>query len=745
MKFNRRFFAVLLSLCIMLSLAAPAAAAELTATYGEASYYDIAITNYSRMLLFQNGVVPAADSSKLYGLIDATGRTVVPFQYKHIFSLGGGLFKVSDSTANYATSWSIIDSTGKTVLPTGEYIIDVQNDTIRVTNRSDYSEKYYNLSMQASTKAAYDGGASPLDAYDWVWPENGYYVASKYDSNTGESQNFVLNSSYQPVLPAQSDYIEIASGGGTTLFISGNKVFTTSGSETSFSGLYDFVEPDYRGSAILRVSKDGQQGAVDFNGKVLVPLDSYTMVCGQNQQGYIAAVNYEGYGENESGYISRIYKDGALVKTLTGTRVATEAYYRDMIFTLEGQETWGVMDIDEKVIVPARYNSIESDGNGNLLTAVYDSNTWSSTYGLYSNDGKQYFSDGHSEIRYLTENKYKLCLGGRYGVSRLDGTAVIPMNYQDMRIHTMNFVELYDGTCHSVVDLSNQVIVPASKEPIQIFHSRGNESLGDALYSFEENAEYYNNYKESVLPFCYQLADGSYATVYADYQTGKPQNTLPVRASNINADGAFVYQAANGLYGFASVGEGTGPSTPPPAQPSGDSSNTVTDFADVPAGSYYAAPVLWASKNNIVKGTGGNAFSPDNTCTNAEILTFLWRAYGQPEPAIANPFSNVTESDFFYKPALWAYERGMISGDTFSKDTPCTRATTAMYLWQAAGSPAPAGAAEFSDVSSSADYAQAVAWAVEHKITGGTGNNQFSPDKICTRAEIVTFLHRNMA
>ena len=136
--------------------------------------------------------------------------------------------------------------------------------------------------------------------------------------------------------------------------------------------------------------------------------------------------------------------------------------------------------------------------------------------------------------------------------------------------------------------------------------------------------------------------------------------------------------------------------------------------------------------------------SPDWTCTRAQILTFLWRAVGQPEPTIANPFTDVTPANYYYKPALWAYENGMVTGKVFAGETtPCTRASTVIYLWQYAGSPKTTPTNAFKDVAANAEYAQAVAWAVANGITTGTNDGTtFSPDWTCTRGQIVTVLLR---
>ena len=187
----------------------------------------------------------------------------------------------------------------------------------------------------------------------------------------------------------------------------------------------------------------------------------------------------------------------------------------------------------------------------------------------------------------------------------------------------------------------------------------------------------------------------------------------------------------------------TGESAQP--APTTPATSSTPSFTDVAADAYYAAPVTWAVEKGITNGTGNNQFSPGQNCTNAQILTFLWRAYGQPEPTIGNPFTN-SIPDAYTKAAVWAYEKGMVSDTVFDADKPCTRAMAVTYMWQAAGSPMPfASADSFTDVPADASYALAVAWALEKGITTGTSATTFSPDEICNRGQIVTFLHRNLA
>ena len=164
---------------------------------------------------------------------------------------------------------------------------------------------------------------------------------------------------------------------------------------------------------------------------------------------------------------------------------------------------------------------------------------------------------------------------------------------------------------------------------------------------------------------------------------------------------------------------------------------TVGGFTDVKTGDYFADPVLWAVEKKITAGTSATTFAPNATCTQSQILTFLWRAKGEPKPT-----GTVSGTQYYATAAQWAKEQGLT--DNFSAEADCTRAMVVTYLWKLAGSPK-TGTSNFSDVPTNADYAQAVAWAVEQDITSGTGNGQFSPNSTCTRGQIVTFLYRAFA
>ena len=169
-------------------------------------------------------------------------------------------------------------------------------------------------------------------------------------------------------------------------------------------------------------------------------------------------------------------------------------------------------------------------------------------------------------------------------------------------------------------------------------------------------------------------------------------------------------------------------------------------FVDVATGSYYEDAVDWAVGNGITQGTDDTHFSPDGICTRAQAVTFLWRAAGSPKPETRTmPFADVPVGSYYYDAVLWAVENGITKGTsdtTFSPNMTCTRAQIVAFLWRSEKSPAAGTANPFADVKSTAYYADAVLWAVKENITKGTTNTTFSPDADCTRAQIVTFLWR---
>ena len=170
----------------------------------------------------------------------------------------------------------------------------------------------------------------------------------------------------------------------------------------------------------------------------------------------------------------------------------------------------------------------------------------------------------------------------------------------------------------------------------------------------------------------------------------------------------------------------------------------TSPFSDVSTSAYYYEAVKWAQEKDITGGIGNGLFGPNQPCTRAQIVTFLWRAAGSPEPKSMSSFSDVSADSYYAKAVAWAVENGITTGTgdgKFSPDATCTRAQSVTFLFRAIGKLVDSKA-EFSDVLTNSYYANAVAWAVENGVTNGIGDGLFGPDNSCTRAQIVTFLFR---
>ena len=176
-----------------------------------------------------------------------------------------------------------------------------------------------------------------------------------------------------------------------------------------------------------------------------------------------------------------------------------------------------------------------------------------------------------------------------------------------------------------------------------------------------------------------------------------------------------------------------------------DDNTMLNFFVDVKADNYFYDAVKWAAEKGITSGTDDTHFSPNAACTRAQIVTFLWRAAGSPEPKGTGSFADVSADSYYAKAVAWAVENGITGGTgdgKFSPNATCTREQAVAFLYRASGSPAVSGGSAFNDVAANAYYTDAVAWAEKNEITGGIGGGLFGSGNDCTRAQIVTFLYR---
>lgn len=176
------------------------------------------------------------------------------------------------------------------------------------------------------------------------------------------------------------------------------------------------------------------------------------------------------------------------------------------------------------------------------------------------------------------------------------------------------------------------------------------------------------------------------------------------------------------------------------------SESVALPFTDVAEGAYYADAVAWAIQNKVTSGVSATTFAPNASCTRGQMVTFLWKAAGSPEPkSLTTAFTDVKSGAYYEKAVAWAVENKVTTGTsatTFSPDATVTRGQSVTFLWKANNSPAAEGTSAFADVAAGVYYAPAVAWAVEKGVTSGMSATTFAPNSDCTRAQIVTFLYR---
>ena len=223
-----------------------------------------------------------------------------------------------------------------------------------------------------------------------------------------------------------------------------------------------------------------------------------------------------------------------------------------------------------------------------------------------------------------------------------------------------------------------------------------------------------------------------------DYITATDKNGNNISLTD-RGNGKYVFTMPNGNVTLDYAFKFIKPDFPNPS---------TINFVDVAPSAYYYDAVAWAVGQGITNGTTATTFSPDAPCTRGQIVTFLWRAAGSPSANGTSPFTDVQPGDYWYDAVLWAVSNGITTGTsvtTFSPNDTCTRGQTVTFLYRNAGSPAVSASATFTDVTSDAYYCDAVAWALSKGITNGTSESTFSPQDQCTRGQIVTFLYRSLA
>ena len=284
---------------------------------------------------------------------------------------------------------------------------------------------------------------------------------------------------------------------------------------------------------------------------------------------------------------------------------------------------------------------------------------------------------------------------------------------------------------------SYTTVTATDTEPVEYTFTYSRPSSGSSSYdpTYSVTVDKTENGSVTVSPKSASKGDTVTVTVKPD--SGYVLETLTV--TDKNGDELKLTDKGNGKYTF------TMPGSKVEVKATFMEDNSVLNFFyDVPNGAYFYEAVKWAVDKGITNGLSDTMFGPYESCTRAQIVTFLWRAAGSPEPKTVSSFTDVPASAYYAKAVAWAVENGITNGmteTTFAPDATCTRGQSVTFLYRALKGSA-SGSTNFTDVASDAFYADAVNWAVANNVTNGTSNTTFSPNADCTRAEIVTFLYR---
>ena len=291
----------------------------------------------------------------------------------------------------------------------------------------------------------------------------------------------------------------------------------------------------------------------------------------------------------------------------------------------------------------------------------------------------------------------------------------------------------YDGSKFYAAGASYKVSATATLNASWSYISSGSSSY-DPTYSVSTPSKTENG---SVTVSPKSASKGSTVTITVKPDSGYVLETLTVTDKNGNE--LTLKDKGDGKYTF------TMPAGKVEVKATFMEDNSVLNFFyDVPNGAYFYEAVKWAVDKGVTNGLSDTMFGPYESCTRAQIVTFLWRAAGSPEPKTASSFTDVPANAYYAKAVAWAVENGITNGMTatmFAPDATCTRGQSVTFLYRALKGTA-SGSANFTDVKSDAFYADAINWAVANNVTNGTSNTTFSPNADCTRAEIVTFLYR---
>ena len=476
----------------------------------------------------------------------------------------------------------------------------------------------------------------------------------------------------------------------------------------------------------IAASQDGSYTIPDFEGSLMFKIDGISSVT----------------GSSTAKDVTSVFLLVSVDKTAPVLTLSDPIFYADM--TTGAYEITGTADAGSEILYGNDGKSVyaSSDGTFTILGTLEYEN--SGVLSLYAQDAAGSKSD--LQFALITkQEQYAVTVNGSYAQdsgagSYAEGAMVT------IRAGTRSGYQFSGWTSNSGVTFADAssatttFTMPASAVTVTAnWSSSGGSSSGDYDEpSWPVTAPDTENGSITVRPK--NASKGDTVTITTKPDAGYELESMTVTDRNGKALG--LTDKGDGIYTFKM------PADKVEIKASFAPEKTAQDFfTDVPANSYYADAVLWAAKNGITGGIGNGLFGPNQPCTRAQIVTFLWRAAGSPAPKnTGTAFDDVKPGSFYEQAVAWAGENGITGGTgdgMFSPDATCTRAQSVTFLYRAAGSPAVSGSAEFGDVATNAYYADAVAWAAKNGITGGIGGGLFGSGNDCTRAQIVTFLYRN--
>ncbi len=495
-----------------------------------------------------------------------------------------------------------------------------------------------------------------------------------------------------------------------------------------YAKAFDFHD----GRAFVRETEDGPLLMIDKTGKVIATYENvnlwyYETV--QFSEGLaIIPTSTGGYAEDVETYLV-VDTSGKTVYTQEGGYLDFENGYHDGLVAMAESCIWpmgggiprrfhdelenaGYRDKTGKKVISGDYNDVFAFSDGLATVAKYDDDyQWHC--GFIDTTGKL--------VVPIEYNSYWHCRNGIAAVNNGQGDDVRGALVDRTGKFLTDFLYYY------IWEATDDGLIPvqAPNGPITVL-----DKTGKTVFTSD-------NCTTSTL-FLDGLACMFDASGKGYVYDAKGNDVTPMAFSDgFVTDMGYVWLKSGDTYSVFRTADLTAAASAPAPAPAPEPAPAGKPvFTDVAENSPFKDAIAWAVEKGVTNGTTPTTFGPSSTCTHNHILTFLWRANGSPAAE--------GEGDFA-KAAAWARSKGLLSGDAFDGGAACTRSQTMMYLWKLAGSPETAVNSAFADVAADADYAQAVAWAVEKGITNGISASAFGPDNTCTRGQIVTFLYRNLA